>query len=625
MAGMRQSVLDYLHHLSSPAGAEALPDGELVRRFASEGDERAFRTLVQRHGPMILATCRRILHDVHEAEDCLQATFLVLARKARSIRNQESLAGWLFRVATHIALQARARLARQRSEELAAATLPRADSAVPESEEVSRLLGEELHQLPEKYQGPLILCYLEGKTHQTAARELSCPCGTMSRRLARGLELLRQRLRRRGLTLSVTALGLALAGLESRAAVAPALVDATTRVAGTGAGKVAGLAEAALRGLSWVRLKMTAFVLLTVAALGVGAVLSWPQPEPAPPRSIAQAEAAKALPIRDWGDPVHGVRLRCSCDRLTYRLDRDLIRVTFALHTVAATPQLVALEAENQEFTDVRLIDPDGNEHFVPGARVHLAHPRQRSGHLQHDSVHRVSMIIDPAKIGGGLQPGRYRLRGLFRRQPLGGGSNLSVADLRLESNETAFELRRGTLTPDDVPSGREGGGCALSLVGLRTTWKPGDLPLSFAVTLQRRSGDLQALDFLRSHRLGMYYHLEILDPQGQVHYLLQPALSAGVDPVADPFAHSRLMFLQLERIPVGKTLGERLDWSPAGDTERPYLLEPVVQSPRWSPGVHKVRAVYQLRDREEWVFGNHPDALRLVSNPLEVHLRGCE
>src|SRR5262245_43311931 len=125
--GQRSSLLDYLHHLVGPPSQGEPTDGELLQRFAGEGEERAFHLILQRHGPMVLATCRRILHDAHDAEDSFQATFVVLARKARSIRNQTSLGSWLYRVAYHIAINARARVAKQRAREREVAHMPRAE------------------------------------------------------------------------------------------------------------------------------------------------------------------------------------------------------------------------------------------------------------------------------------------------------------------------------------------------------------------------------------------------------------------------------------------------------------------------------------------------------------------
>jgi RNA polymerase sigma-70 factor (ECF subfamily) len=169
-------------------------DRELLERFARGQDEEAFEALVQRHGPLVLGVCRRVLRDWEDAQDAFQATFFVLARKAGSLAKPEALGNWLYGVAYRTAVKAKARAARRREcERQAGRATPN-----PASEEARRdlceVLGEELSRLPEKYRAPLVHCYLEGKTNQEAARELGCPLGSMSGRLARGRELLRERL-----------------------------------------------------------------------------------------------------------------------------------------------------------------------------------------------------------------------------------------------------------------------------------------------------------------------------------------------------------------------------------------------------------------------------------------------
>src|SRR5262249_8833511 len=155
-----------------------------------------------RHGPMVLAVCRRVLGNLHDAEDAFQATFLTLARKAESIRNPDTLAGWLHEVARRTAERARARaLTRSRHEKRTAAA-PHPDFlAAVAWRDLQPILDEEVANLPEKYRVPFVLCYLEGHTYERAARQLRCAPGTISHRLARARDLLRRRLTRRGLAL----------------------------------------------------------------------------------------------------------------------------------------------------------------------------------------------------------------------------------------------------------------------------------------------------------------------------------------------------------------------------------------------------------------------------------------
>ena len=177
-------------------------------------------TLVERHGPVVERICRRILRNEQDVEDVFQATFLTLARKAGVVSWQDSVAGWLSAVAHRLAMHARSGAARQRSRETSITSL--AGEAVghdgrllerfhpflepsPEIErrDLRRILDDELLRLPEKYRAPVVLCYLEGWTHEEAAQQLGWPAGSMSRRLDRARTLLRRRLAHRGLAIAV--------------------------------------------------------------------------------------------------------------------------------------------------------------------------------------------------------------------------------------------------------------------------------------------------------------------------------------------------------------------------------------------------------------------------------------
>jgi RNA polymerase sigma-70 factor (ECF subfamily) len=204
---------------------EQVSDATLLERFITRHEEAAFAALVQRHGPLVLGVCRRVLRNPHDAEDVFQATFLVLARKAVSIPWQTSVGKWLCVVAQRLALNVRAgtlrRQARERSLALHGGDQLLAEEHHPQADplaeiarrELRRVLDDELHHLPEKYRAPLVLCYLEGKTNEEAARELGWPTGSMSRRLERARALLRLRLIRRGLCLGTALLGLLIAFL----------------------------------------------------------------------------------------------------------------------------------------------------------------------------------------------------------------------------------------------------------------------------------------------------------------------------------------------------------------------------------------------------------------------------
>ena len=172
-----------------------MTDRELLDRFRRRRDEDAFAALVERHRPAVFAVCRRILRDVQEAEDVCQATFLVLVRKARAVRRPDLLASWLRGVARRLARKARKRAARRPQGEPAAEPAAAADPVLEAARrELRDRVGAELRRLPAKYRKPLVLCYLGGLTNEEAARRLGWPTGSISYRLARGRELLRDRL-----------------------------------------------------------------------------------------------------------------------------------------------------------------------------------------------------------------------------------------------------------------------------------------------------------------------------------------------------------------------------------------------------------------------------------------------
>jgi RNA polymerase sigma factor (sigma-70 family) len=192
----------------SGAGRPAadLPDGSLLHRFVEYREQEAFTALVQRHERSVLGVCRRVLGDSHAAHDAFQTTFLVLARKAGMLDRQTPLGGWLYRVAYHAALRLRSVAARQRSTEAEAARESNSTATAEgptevELEELRNAVREELDRLPEKYRTPLTLCYLDGRTHADAAREIGVPRGSMAKRVGEGLDRLRERLLDRGITL----------------------------------------------------------------------------------------------------------------------------------------------------------------------------------------------------------------------------------------------------------------------------------------------------------------------------------------------------------------------------------------------------------------------------------------
>jgi C-terminal peptidase prc len=297
----RQTVLRHLRRLVGGPGAEGPTDRQLLERFVAGRDEDAFAALVRRHGPLVWGVCRGRLRHAQDAEDCFQATFLVLARKAGSVRWRESVASWLHAVAGRVAAEARARNARLRARErLGLAADPPAPE--PAGRELCAALDEELRGLPEKYRAPLLACYLEGRTTDQAARQLGWSQRTLERRLAQGRARLRARLVRRGLTLSGALLTAALSGESARAALPAGLAAATTRAAlapGVGESPAAlALAENVLKGITMrkTHLVTALLFLLGAAAGGTGALLvrAGAPPQPAAEAPSAEAKSAAA-------------------------------------------------------------------------------------------------------------------------------------------------------------------------------------------------------------------------------------------------------------------------------------------------------------------------------------------
>jgi RNA polymerase sigma factor (sigma-70 family) len=269
-------------HLIPQTPAAGETDRQLLQRFATRRDEAAFEALVHRHGALVWRVCRQVLGEAHAAEDAFQATFLVLVRKAGSLGRPESLANWLYGVARRVALRARKTMARRYAHErpgvetLAATAIDGAAGQDPQP-----LLQEELERLPAKYRSPMVLCYLEGRTNEEAARQLQWPVGTLKVRLLRGREMLRTRLVRRGLVLSAAVLATALSA-DAAPAVPPALLETTARAAlafaagpaaGTGvlSAQAVALAKGVLKTWSWTRLMIAAAVLLALGLVGTGA------------------------------------------------------------------------------------------------------------------------------------------------------------------------------------------------------------------------------------------------------------------------------------------------------------------------------------------------------------------
>jgi RNA polymerase sigma factor (sigma-70 family) len=254
-----------LHRVRRLVGTDEEPsDRELLGRFVRERDETALALLMDRHGPLVRGVCRRLLHDDHDAEDACQAVFLVLARKAASIRKRTSLASWLHGVAYRVAARLRDNGHQRRTQ----IGLPRPEpEAKPTADlswrEAQALLDEELQRLPERLRLPLVLCYLEGKTRDEAAGELGWRVSTFRGRLERARKLLRGRLERRGVFLST---GLLATLFPSAAGASP--VQSSMPLA-PASGRAANLADGMVRAMFLTKLNQLVLACCSLLAAGV--------------------------------------------------------------------------------------------------------------------------------------------------------------------------------------------------------------------------------------------------------------------------------------------------------------------------------------------------------------------
>ncbi len=305
-----------------------MTDGQLLACFIEQRDEAAFAALVKRHGPMVWGVCRRLLPH-HDAEDVFQATFLVLVRKATSIRPREMLANWLYGVAHHTALHSRRTATRRRTRERQVTQMPELAVAGKNLwHDLQPVLDQELSRLPDKYRVALVLCDLKGKTRKEAARQLGCPEGTLAARLARGRIMLARRLARHGLAMS----GGVLAGVVSQnvasadvptSVVSSTIKAASTLAAGRAAGlisvKVAGLTQGVVKAMLLTKIKAVLGIVLALGFVTTGAGILGRHMAAAQGDKLAtavkyadtpkkQEQEREKEPFTAWGKEVNGLQ-----------------------------------------------------------------------------------------------------------------------------------------------------------------------------------------------------------------------------------------------------------------------------------------------------------------------------
>jgi RNA polymerase sigma factor (sigma-70 family) len=315
-------VVRFLHERVSPLDTEGRSDAHLVRRCAAGGDAEAFDILVRRHGGLVRRVCRRMLDRADLADDAFQATWLVFARRAGSIRKPAALSCWLHCVACRVARAARDRRANRPVAEAEDHPAPACDPATAAAgRELGRLVEEEVARLPLRLRQAVLLCYWEGLTNEEAGRRLGWPCGTVKTRLARARAVLHERLTARGVVLPAGLLALLVSPAADSEAAA---TTAATRLAGGTSVEAASLAHVVLRGSALLSRKLIVVVLLVVTAVAAGAgawmrVTSAKQ-SPAdeePPGGGPQAAGPVRALVDRQGDPLPaGAVLRLGTTRL---------------------------------------------------------------------------------------------------------------------------------------------------------------------------------------------------------------------------------------------------------------------------------------------------------------------
>jgi len=342
-----------LPHLCKLTGSEQMmerTDQQLLQDFLTCHDQASFAALVRRHGAMVLRVCRHVLRHEQDSEDAFQATYLVLARNASSIRKGEALASWLHGVAYRVAMRARRDATRRRTHERQAGAMsPTTSSGDVDWRDMQAVMDEEIQRLPEKYRSSFVLCFLEGMSQSEAARELGLKQGTIWSRLAQARKLLRQRLSRRGVSLSAV---LGVAGLvEGTEAVPPSLVASTVRVVSQAvsgrliSAKAAALAEGVSKPMFLTRLKtVTVLCLVAVGAILVGGGLMMKGKADAQPPAPPQQET-----------PRDGLRVEPQSIQGKAR---------------TAPPQVALREMGDTIALNGRVLDPDGKP--VAGAEITL-------------------------------------------------------------------------------------------------------------------------------------------------------------------------------------------------------------------------------------------------------------
>src|SRR5579864_3785026 len=377
----------------------ALTDGELLRRYVADRDQTAFEMLVQRHGPMVLGGCRRLVANSQDAEDVFQATFLVLVRKAATVQPGERVGNWLYGVAHHAAQKVRANNTRRQAREKQVRSLPEpATLADGFWRDLEPLLDRELSRLPEKYRLPIVLCDLEGRTRSEAARQLGWPEGTVAGRLACARKMLAKRLARHGLPVSAGVLAAVFSETRIQAAVPQLPVITTLRAANEGVvpAGVSSVAEGVMRTMLLSNLKHPVLVLVAVTIIAAGAALVIGRPQQADkpggatgkpdalgvfgsptPQKPTGGDQGKPDVVEEtaWGEAVDGLQAGLSVNKHDFREGetasftvkiRNVSAATITASHVSGVPGLARPSVTNAANAQLRVLMPPEPRFYRP-------------------------------------------------------------------------------------------------------------------------------------------------------------------------------------------------------------------------------------------------------------------
>jgi RNA polymerase sigma factor (sigma-70 family) len=348
-----ESVLHHVRQVLVQHGARQQSDRELLQQFALRRDEQAFAELVRRHGLMVLAVCRRVLHDVHDAEDAFQAVFLILARKAKARGWRESVANWLYLVAYRLAMRLRKDRQRDRREMPQIQAMSVDPLEAVSGRELCAAVDEELSRMPERLRAGIVLCCLQGATRDEAARTLGWSLGTLKRRLEQGRALPRLRLQKRGFEPPAALTG----ALVATGTVVPAALACTVVQSALTGESASASVQASLNGMALTRLKIAATVLSLCAAVALGTGLAL-APTPSGEKQVQSQKPAENRQPKTDGQQMkvdlHGDPLP---EGAVARLGTVRFRHAGAVRAVAFSPDGKLLAASSDDKNMVVLWD----------------------------------------------------------------------------------------------------------------------------------------------------------------------------------------------------------------------------------------------------------------------------